>query len=112
MLSFTFISSFDSFFDQVVANYEAYVHALGIRTIDFFRFLSPTHKEESVSADCFSSSQILTVGSYDGKVRLLSMKSWQVTKIILFLSIFHFFSVTRLIVCILIVLNNLTYILK
>ena len=91
MIIFPFFFAFDSNFDQVVASYEAYVHALGIRTIDFFRFLSPTHKEEIVSADCFSSSQILTVGSYDGKIRLLSMKSWQVIKYILLYFFFIFY---------------------
>ena len=100
MIIFPFVFTFDSCLDQVVASYEAYVHALGIRTIDFFRFLSPTHKEESVSADCFSSSQILTVGSYDGKIRLLSMKSWQVIKYILLYSFFIIYSSTlRIDVC-------------
>ena len=32
----------------------------------------------SPSGDSFSSSQIMSVGSYDGKIRLISMKSWQV----------------------------------
>jgi hypothetical protein len=58
------------------ASFEAYQHALGIRSLSFYR--PPTSMSQTFSNDAFSSEQLMAVGSYDGKVRLLSMRSWQV----------------------------------
>lgn len=59
------------------ASFEAYQHALGVRSLSFYR--PPISISQSLSSDAFSSEQLMAVGSYDGKVRLLSMRSWQVS---------------------------------
>jgi len=57
---------------DVLANYEAYSSALGIRTLSFYR--------PPISGATFGitspATQLMAVGSYDGKIRLMSMTSW------------------------------------
>lgn len=60
---------------EVVATYEAYQNALGIRSINFFRPVVGIIA--SPSSESRSSAQLLAVNSYDGKIRLLSTRSWQ-----------------------------------
>ncbi len=60
---------------EVVATYEAYQNALGIRSISFFR--PAMGITASSSSESRSSAQLLAVNSYDGKIRLLSTRSWQ-----------------------------------
>ena len=60
---------------DVVGQYEAYQSALGIRTMGYFR---PTGPRLTIPT-AKSSAQLLALGSYDGKIRLLSIRSWQVS---------------------------------
>lgn len=60
---------------QVVAQYEAYQNALGIRSMSFHR---PPSTLDGASIGVVSNSPLLAVGSFDGSVRLLSTHSWQV----------------------------------
>jgi len=57
---------------DVLTSYEAYSSALGVRTLSFYR--------PPMSGSTFGISspatQLMAVGSYDGKVRLISMTSW------------------------------------
>lgn len=59
----------------MVAQYEAYQNALGIRLLSFHR---PVSTLGAAGAGGVSGSPLLAVGSYDGNVRLLSTHSWQV----------------------------------
>ena len=58
---------------EIVGQYEAYQSALGIRSFCFFR---PTGQRLTITT-AKSSAQLMAIGSYDGKVRLLSIRSWQ-----------------------------------
>jgi hypothetical protein len=62
----------------VIAQYEAYQNALGIRTLSFHR---PSVTLDESTGDVVmghKNSPLLAVGSYDGNVRMLSTHSWNV----------------------------------
>lgn len=66
---------------QVLAQYEAYQNALGIRSLAFHRppvVLNEAGDVDTSSVGACPSSPLLAVGSYDGNVRLLSTHSWSV----------------------------------
>lgn len=56
---------------EIIANYEAYVNALGVRSLHFYRNISVGSSSLAM--------QLLAVASFDGKVRFLTMQSWQVS---------------------------------
>eukprot|EP01034_Spumella_vulgaris_P022212 gene22212-28326_t len=56
---------------ELMCNFEAYQHALGIRSLALPPLLS-SHPDNTTS-----STSLLAVGSFDGKVRVLSAYSWQ-----------------------------------
>ena len=75
----TFLSFTLAVCTQVIASYEAYEHALGVRSVNFYRMSVQGQGQGQVSyADALASSQLMAVGSYDGRIRLLSTRSWQV----------------------------------
>ena len=63
---------------QVLAQYEAYQNALGIRSMAFHRPAVTLDAAGDVEKCTNVSSPLLALGSYDGVVRLLSTHSWSV----------------------------------
>lgn len=62
------------FLYQLVSSLEAYEYALGIRSIAF----QPT-STKSPSTHQHTNVRAMAVSSFDGKIRMLSIKSWQVS---------------------------------
>eukprot|EP00602_Paraphysomonas_sp_CaronLab_P009291 CAMPEP_0185036806 /NCGR_PEP_ID=MMETSP1103-20130426/30287_1 /TAXON_ID=36769 /ORGANISM="Paraphysomonas bandaiensis, Strain Caron Lab Isolate" /LENGTH=457 /DNA_ID=CAMNT_0027574487 /DNA_START=297 /DNA_END=1671 /DNA_ORIENTATION=- len=61
---------------EVLAQYEAYQNALGVRTLSFYRpYSCPASTDCDEPLPC--PSPLLAIGSYDGQVRLLSTHSWK-----------------------------------
>lgn len=59
-------------------SYEAYQSALGIRHVSFIRpslFFMATTVERTTSTS--SMTALVAIGSYDGNIRLLSTRSWE-----------------------------------
>ena len=59
-------------------SYEAYQHALGIRHVSFIReslysFATLVDRAESAAR----MTALVAIGSYDGNIRLLSTRSWE-----------------------------------
>lgn len=66
-----------SFLSQCLATYEAYQNALGIRSVALCKPLPSFASAATVTAAAPGECKFVALGSFDGKVRLLSMHSWQ-----------------------------------
>ncbi len=67
---------------EVVGNYEAYHNALGIKNLTFYSNYNSNNDNNTESANSNISSNLMAVGSYDGKIRLITMQSSQVAFIL------------------------------